>query len=48
MDYSYLIFAAIWSRVIFDRWPAEQALIGMAMIGLAGGVTAWREKVTSV
>jgi len=48
MDYSYLIFAAIWSRVIFDHWPTEQALIGMAMIGLAGGVTAWREKVASV
>jgi drug/metabolite transporter (DMT)-like permease len=48
MDYSYLIFAAIWSRVIFDRWPTEQALIGMAMIGLAGGVTAWREKVASI
>jgi drug/metabolite transporter (DMT)-like permease len=48
MDYSYLVFAAIWSRVIFDRWPSEQALIGMAMIGLAGGVTAWREKVASV
>jgi len=47
MDYSYLIFAAIWSRVIFDRWPNEQALIGMAMIGLAGGVTAWRENVAS-
>jgi drug/metabolite transporter (DMT)-like permease len=44
VDYSYLIFAAIWSRVIFDRWPSEQALIGMAMIGLAGGVTTWRER----
>lgn len=48
MDYSYLIFAAIWSKVLFDRWPNEQALIGMAMIGLAGGVTAWREKVASL
>lgn len=45
MDYSYLVFAAIWSRIIFDHWPSEQALIGMAMIGIAGGVTAWREKV---
>jgi hypothetical protein len=23
MDYSYLIFAAIWSRFIFYRWPSE-------------------------
>lgn len=45
MDYSYLIFAAIWSRVIFNQWPSDQALIGMAMIGLAGGVTTWREKL---
>ena len=47
MDYSYLIFAAIWSRIIFDSWPSEQALIGMAMIGFAGGITAWREKIAS-
>ena len=47
MDYCYLIFAAIWSRVIFDHWPTEQALIGMGMIGLAGAVTAWRERKTS-
>ena len=47
MDYCYLIFAAIWSRVIFDHWPTEQALVGMTMIGLAGGVTAWRERKTS-
>ena len=47
MDYSYLIFAAIWSRVIFDSWPSEQALIGMAMIGFAGVITAWREKKVS-
>ena len=47
MDYSYLIFAAIWSRIIFDSWPSEQALIGMAMIGCAGSITAWREKIAS-
>jgi drug/metabolite transporter (DMT)-like permease len=47
MDYSYLIFAAIWSRIIFDSWPSEQALIGMAMIGFAGSITAWREKIAS-
>ena len=45
MDYTYLIFAAIWSRVIFQKWPDELALIGMALIGLAGIITAWRERV---
>ncbi len=47
MDFSYLIFAALWSRVIFDQWPSQQALIGMALIGSAGVITAWREQVAA-
>ncbi len=47
MDFSYLIFAALWSRVIFDQWPSSQALIGMSLIGSAGVITAWRERVTA-
>ena len=47
MDFSYLIFAALWSRVIFDQWPSQQALIGMGLIGLAGVVIAWREQVAA-
>ena len=47
MDFSYLIFAALWSRVIFDQWPTTQALIGMALIGTAGIITAWRERVVA-
>jgi drug/metabolite transporter (DMT)-like permease len=45
IDFSYLIFAALWSRAIFDQWPSSQALIGMALIGSAGVITAWRERV---
>ena len=45
MDYSYLVFAAIWSRVIFHNWPDGLALTGMALIGLAGIITAWRESL---
>jgi drug/metabolite transporter (DMT)-like permease len=45
IDFSYLIFAALWSRVIFDQWPTSQALIGMGLIGAAGVITAWRERV---
>jgi drug/metabolite transporter (DMT)-like permease len=45
MDFSYLIFAAIWSRVIFDQWPSLDSIIGMVLIGAAGVVTAWRERV---
>ncbi len=47
MDFSYLIFAALWSKVIFDQWPTPQALAGMALIGGAGVVTAWRERVAA-
>ena len=47
MDFSYLIFAALWNRVIFDQWPSQQALIGMGLIGLAGVVIAWREQVAA-
>ena len=47
MDFSYLIFAALWSRAIFDQWPSNQALIGMALIGSAGVITAWRERVAA-
>ena len=47
MDFSYLIFAALWSRAIFDQWPSRQAIIGMALIGMAGVITAWRERVVA-
>jgi len=47
IDFSYLIFAALWSRAIFDQWPSSQALIGMALIGSAGVITAWRERVAA-
>ncbi len=47
MDFSYLIFAALWGRVIFDQWPSKQALIGMTLIGAAGVITAWREQVAA-
>jgi drug/metabolite transporter (DMT)-like permease len=47
MDFSYLIFAAFWSRAIFDQWPTSQAIVGMALIGSAGVITAWRERVTA-
>lgn len=44
VDFSYLIFAAIWSRIIFDHWPTQQALAGMTLIATAGVITVWREK----
>lgn len=47
MDFIYLLFAAFWSKILFDQWPDSQALIGMALIATAGIITAWREQVTS-
>jgi len=46
LDFSYLLFAAIWSRILFDQWPSGQAVIGMILIATAGAVTAWRERIT--
>lgn len=47
MDFSYLIFAALWSRAIFDQWPSRESIAGMLLIGAAGVLTAWREQVKS-
>jgi drug/metabolite transporter (DMT)-like permease len=47
MDFSYLVFAAFWSRMIFDQWPTGQAIVGMILIGTAGVITAWRERVVA-
>jgi drug/metabolite transporter (DMT)-like permease len=44
LDFSYLIFAAIWGKVIFNRWPEATTLAGMALILCAGIVIAWREQ----
>ena len=47
MDFTYLVFAAFWSRMIFDQWPTGQAIVGMTLIGTAGVITAWRERVVA-
>jgi len=47
MDFTYLLFAAIWGRLIFDKWPTSHALTGMALIASAGIITAWRERVVA-
>jgi len=47
MDFTYLVFAALWSRIIFEQWPTPQAILGMLLIGTAGVVTAWRERVAA-
>ena len=44
IDFTYLLFAAFWGRVIFDALPLKQALLGMSLIAFAGILTAWREQ----
>lgn len=44
LDFVYLLFAAMWGRVLFDNWPTPLAAFGMAMIAAAGIVTAVREQ----
>ena len=43
LDFTYLLFAALWGRVLFDSWPSFYSSIGMILITTAGLITAWRE-----
>jgi drug/metabolite transporter (DMT)-like permease len=45
LDYSYLIFATLWSKIIFDIWPSSMNFIGLFLIAFSGILIAWREKV---
>ena len=44
LDFTYLIFAALWGKVIFDSVPPLSTLIGMLLIIAAGIIIAWREQ----
>lgn len=47
LDFSYLIFAALWGKVLFDQWPGINVLIGMLLIISAGVTIVWREKLVT-
>ncbi|MCP4232662.1 MAG: DMT family transporter, partial [Aestuariibacter sp.] len=47
LDFVYLLFAAIWGRLLFDQWPSSEALSGMILIAAAGIITAWREQLAA-
>lgn len=44
LDFTYLLFVALWGRLFFDEWPTLLAGVGMAMIAVAGIITAMREQ----
>ena len=48
LDFSYLIFAAFWGKVIFDKWPHGLTRVGMCLIICAGVIIAWREHTVGV
>ncbi len=45
LDYSYLLFACVWGKLIFDVWPSNLNLIGITLIAFAGILIAYREKL---
>jgi len=47
LDFSYLVFAAIWGKIIFDKWPDSHTIWGMVFIIGAGITIAWRERVSN-
>ena len=48
MDFSYLLFATFWGKILFDTIPTPLAMLGMAMIATAGIITAIRESKRKV
>jgi drug/metabolite transporter (DMT)-like permease len=52
-DYSYLIFAALWSLALFAEPPTPTTLAGMALIAGSGlmaiaPITQWRRMLANV
>ncbi|MFT5112944.1 MAG: drug/metabolite transporter (DMT)-like permease [Parasphingorhabdus sp.] len=47
LDFIYLLFAAIWGRVLFGQWPSDEAAFGMALIACSGILIAWREQISA-
>ena len=47
LDYSDLIFAAVWGRIIFDQWPTANTVTGMLLIICAGVTIVWREEMSA-
>lgn len=45
LDFIYLLYAAVWSKLLFDQWPSSEAIVGMVLIASAGALTVWREHV---
>ena len=45
IDYSYLVFAAIWGKLFFGDWPSYSNILGMFLIAFSGIFIAFREQI---
>ena len=45
LDFSYLLFATVWGKILFDTIPTPLAILGMVMIAAAGIITGIRESL---
>ena len=45
LDFSYLLFAVLWGKILFGNWPSLFTIAGMCLIASAGILTAWREHI---
>ena len=48
LDYSYLLFATIWSKFFFGYWPTTLNILGITLIAFSGILIAWRERVKKI
>ena len=48
LDFSYLIFAALWGNVFFGSVPPIDTLFRMLLIICAGIIIAWREQLNKM
>jgi drug/metabolite transporter (DMT)-like permease len=47
LDFSYLLFAVLWGKILFGTWPSLFTITGMCLIASAGILTAWREHINA-
>lgn len=47
LDFSYLLFAVLWGKILFGTWPSLFTIAGMCLIASAGILTAWREHINT-
>jgi len=46
LDFTYLIFATMWGKLIFNQWPSGLTMFGIVLIVSAGVTIAWREQIS--